>query len=146
MRSAQDLIEGLSLRPLEGEGGMWAPIFNNGAASAIYFLMQSPDFSAWHRIPEQEMWIHVAGSATALYTFEPGIGVKKSVIDHASSVFHVIVPPGRWMAARADGGWSLVICTLTPAYTSMELATRAEVETWSVDDLLADEVRSLLHD
>lgn len=146
MNSAEDLIRELSLEPLPGEGGMWAPIFNNGAASAIYFLMKRPDFSAWHRIPEQEMWIHVAGSPTLLYTFDQREGVKKFCLDNSTSEVQSIVAPDRWMAAKPAGEWSLVICTLTPAFSSMELAGRSEVESWSVDPAVLDEVRELLHD
>lgn len=146
MRSVEELIDALSLQPLEGEGGMWAPIFNNGNSSAIYFLMQSPDFSAWHRIPEQEMWIHVAGSPTALYTFEPREGVQRSLLDNSSMSFQEVVPANRWMAAKAEGSWSLVICCLTPAFTAMELASRSEVESWQVGTAHFDAVRSLLHD
>ena len=146
MISVSDLIRSLSLQPLPGEGGMWAPIFNNGDASAIYFLMQSPDFSAWHRIPEQEMWIHVAGSPTALYTFDPDEGLERSLLDNNSTTLQRIVPPNRWMAAKAVGDWSLVICSLTPAFTSMELASRSDVESWKLDPVLATEVRGLLHD
>lgn len=146
MNSAEDLIRELSLQPLPGEGGLWAPIFNNGDASAIYFLMKRPDFSAWHKIPEQEMWIHVAGSPTLLYTFDRAEGLRKSRLDNSTSEIQSIVAPDRWMAAQPEGDWSLVICTLTPAFSAMELADRDEVESWLVDPAMLDEVRVLLHD
>jgi predicted cupin superfamily sugar epimerase len=129
---------------------MWAPIFNNGQGSAIYFLIESPDFSAWHRIPEQEMWIHVAGSPMHLYTMitgERGEGSQASltVLDSRGSQFQAIVPANQWMAARPASDWSLVVCTLTPAFTGMELATRQEVESWNLDPSLQEVVRGLIH-
>ncbi len=146
MRSADEVIEALELQPLAGEGGMWAPIFNNGAASAIYFLMAEPDFSAWHRIPEQEMWIHVAGSPTALYRIEENGAAKKEILDNSSGSFQSIVPPRQWMAARPLGEWSLVICSLAPAFTAMELADRATLRSWQADTSLREEIGALFHD
>jgi len=151
MRTAEELIRDLALRPLEGEGGMWAPIYNNGQSSAIYFLIESPDFSAWHRIPEQEMWIHVAGSPMHLYTvvesnLNEGAQASLTILDNGGSQFQAIVPSNRWMAARPADDWSLVVCTVTPAFTGMELATRHEVESWEVDHSVRDEVRGLIHD
>ena len=146
MRSAKEVIESLALEPLPGEGGMWAPIFNNGAASAIYFLMERPDFSAWHRIPEQEMWIHVAGSPTSLYLVDEENKVSKSTLDSSAGSYQAIVAPDRWMAARPLGDWSLVICTLTPAFTRMELASRSESAKWIADGSLRDEMEALFHD
>jgi predicted cupin superfamily sugar epimerase len=146
MRSANDVIEALAMQPLAGEGGMWAPIFNNGAASAIYFLMAEPDFSAWHRIPEQEMWIHLAGSPTALYTIDESRVAKKEILDNSSGSYQSIVPPQRWMAARPLGEWSLLICSLTPAFTAMELAERATLGSWQGDPSLSEEMGALFHD
>ena len=146
MSTASELIRELSLRPLEGEGGMWAPIFNNGQGSAIYFLIESPDFSAWHRIPEQEMWVHVAGSPMLLYTVDEKENVSRAVLDNKGSQFQAIVPANRWMAAKPAEEWSLVICALTPAFSGMELATLQEVEAWDVDSPYREEVRGLIHD
>jgi len=145
VNDASSLIRDLALRPLEGEGGMWAPIFNNGQGSAIYFLIESPDFSAWHRIPEQEMWIHVAGSPMHLYTVDEKEDVSLAILDNNGPHFQSIVAPNRWMAAKPARGWSLVICALTPAFTAMELATREEVESWDLDPSLGDDVRGLIH-
>jgi predicted cupin superfamily sugar epimerase len=143
---AEEVISTLGLEPLAGEGGMWAPIFNNGISSAIYFLMADPDFSAWHRIPEQEMWIHLAGSPTMLYTYDENQDCSATMLDHNSMHFQTIVKPRQWMAAKPLGSWSLLICTLTPAFTAMELASYEEVSSWRVDSLPQDEILRLLHD
>ncbi len=146
MNTLTEVIQALNLKPLEGEGGMWAPIFNNGAASAIYFLMAAPDFSAWHRIPEQEMWIHVAGAPTALYTIDASGQAMKTILESAAGSHQSIVNPMQWMAAKSLGEWSLVICTLTPAFTAMELARRSDAEAWSADTELKKEIGELFHD
>lgn len=124
---------------------MWAPIFNNGEASAIYFLMAAPDFSAWHRIPEQEMWIHLAGSPTALYTLDEQGTATKTVLDNSAGMYQSIVKPQQWMAAKPLGAWSLLICSLTPAFTSMELADRTLSKNWQAEAPLVAEIGELFH-
>ena len=146
MMDLSQVIEHLHLKPLEGEGGMWAPIFNHGHSSAIYFLMQDPDFSAWHRIPQQEMWIHVAGSPTILYTYDEGGACMKRILDRSSLDCQALVLPHQWMAAKPLGEWSLLICALTPAFTEMELASVEEVRAWMIKDLPESEKMGLIHD
>lgn len=114
------LIESLQLKPLPGEGGLWAPIYRDGSSNAIYFAMIAPDFSAWHRIPEPELWIHIAGSPIELFTIESG-QLRRNLLDREAGVFAYRVEPQTWMAARPAGSWSLVICALTPPFSKMEL-------------------------
>lgn len=146
MKSLDQIVTDLQLQPLPGEGGMWAPIFNNGAASAIYFLMADPDFSAWHRIPEQEMWIHVAGSPTSLYTINSQNVAERVILDSSMGSYQSIVQPNQWMAARSLGPWSLVICALSPAFTEMELAQRGESMNWISEGVMREEIEALFHD
>jgi predicted cupin superfamily sugar epimerase len=114
---------------LAGEGGHWAPLYRNDHGNAILFLIASPDFSAWHRIPEGELWVHLAGAPVALHTIEeePRRRVLGRGVDERIS--H-LVSAGTWMAARSTGAWSLVTCSLAPAFTEMTLATSADVEEW----------------
>ena len=123
--SIQSIIEKLGLAPLEGEGGMWAPIYRDKSSNAIYFAMVAPDFSAWHRIPEPELWVHVAGSPVELFTVE-GSQLNRHILDRESADFTYRVPSKTWMAARPTGEWSLVICTLTPPFSKMELLEQSD--------------------
>ena len=119
------LIEKLGLTPLAGEGGMWAPIYRDDSSNAIYFAMAAPDFSAWHRIPEPELWVHIAGSPVELFTVEDGT-LSRNILDRDSADFSHRVPPQTWMASRPIGEWSLVICTLTPPFSKMELLDKSD--------------------
>lgn len=119
------VLEKLELTPLAGEGGLWAPIYRDGTSNAIYFAMVAPDFSAWHRIPEPEFWIHVAGSPVELFTVEGG-ALTRNVLNGESADFTYRVPAQTWMAARPIGEWSLVICTLTPPFSKMELLDKSD--------------------
>ena len=121
----QSIIENLGLTPLAGEGGMWAPIYRDESSNAIYFAMISPDFSAWHRIPEPELWVHLAGSPVELFTVENSV-LTQNILDREAKNFTYRVPPHTWMAARPIGEWSLVICALTPAFSAMELLDKSD--------------------
>ena len=95
--------------PLEGEGGLWAPLFRAESSSAIYFMMKKPDFSAWHRIPENELWVHLAGSPTLLYTLDesgPTPKVQKRRLWADDGHLEFTVPASTWMAAKPEGDWS----------------------------------------
>lgn len=119
----QAVIEKLGLTGLAGEGGMWAPIYRDYSSNAIYFAMVAPDFSAWHRIPEPELWILIDGSPVELFTVENN-RMTRRLLNRETSNFTFRVPPQTWMAARPTGEWSLLICTLTPPFSDMELLDR----------------------
>lgn len=122
-----DAINALGLMPLPGEGGLWKEIYRQSDSNAIYFAMVSPDFSAWHRISEPELWIHIDGGPTELHTIESG-ELKTIQLDRSTGNFAYRVPPQTWMAAAPVSDWSLQICALTPAFSGMELATRAGLQ------------------
>lgn len=125
--SPTEIIERLRLEPLEGEGGLWSPIYRDDESNAIYFMMIAPDFSAWHRINEPELWIHIDGEPIILSTIEEG-KVKIIELDRSVGSISYRVPAGIWMAARPKSDWSLAICALTPPFSGMELARREQLE------------------
>jgi len=121
---AQELISQLKLEPLAGEGGLWAPIYRDSESNAIYFMMVAPDFSAWHRIAEPELWIHLRGEQIELFTIESN-ELLRTVLGGGGEISYR-VPANTWMAARPLGSWSLAACALTPPFSGMELANAVE--------------------
>ena len=124
--NAEELINALSLTPLEGEGGLWAPIHRDESSNSIYFMMIAPDFSAWHRIKEPELWVHLAGDSIELFTIEAG-SLQRRILDGRSGAYTHRVPENTWMAARPVSNWALALCALTPPFSGMELATKARL-------------------
>lgn len=129
--SGREIAHYLGLSPLMGEGGMWAPVHRDESGNTIFFLMISPDFSSWHRLEESETWILLGGAPVALHTIdrehshrELSRAAEKLLLAHT-------VPAGVWMAAESLGEWSLVACSVTPAFTQLELAERGLVDQWS---------------
>lgn len=96
------------------------------AGSAVHYLMEQGDVSAWHRVTDaEELWCHLRGAPVELRRSPDGFGEEVAVLGSNDSAAAVAVPPGCWQSARPLGGWSLVLCTVVPEFVfeSFELAT-----------------------
>ena len=124
--TARDLIERLALQP-HPEGGWYrqtwiadAPDGARPAGTCIYFLLQAGEASHWHRVDAAEIWHFYAGAPLVLSISATDGGPAR---DHllgpdfaAGQAPQIIVPPHHWQAARCTGGYSLVGCTVAPAF------------------------------
>jgi len=116
---------GLAAHP---EGGYFAEMWRaatgsseRSAGSAIYYLLRAGQRSAWHRIDAAEIWHFYAGHPLELRV-APGSG------RHAASRLvlgpdvlrgqrpQLVVPAGDWQSAATLGDWTLVGCTVAPAF------------------------------
>ncbi len=121
---AGDLISALGLHP-HPEGGWYAETWRDTstgaerpASSAIYFLLRSGEASRWHRIDAAEVWHHYGGAPLELRIAEDGVRrslVLGDAVDRGERP-QVVVPPNAWQAARSLGAWTLVGCTVAPAF------------------------------
>ncbi len=101
-------------------------------STAIYFLLQDEDFSAFHRLASDEMWHFYAGDSLEVHIIEE-YG-QHSVIaigedaDHGEQ-FQAVVPAGCWFASclARPHGFALVGCTVAPGFdfADFEMANRA---------------------
>jgi predicted cupin superfamily sugar epimerase len=120
-----ELIDRLGLRP-HPEGGMYAETWREPgapgartASSAIYYLLREGEASHWHRVDATEVWHHYAGAPLELRIADPGRSATTVRLgdDIARDQRpQAIVPAGAWQAARTLGPWSLVGCTVAPAF------------------------------
>lgn len=106
-----------------------------GTGSAITFLLRGGEVSAWHRVDATEIWHFHGGSPVELRVAtsasQAGIATHVVGMDLAGGERpQVVVPAGAWQSARSLGEWSLVGCTVSPAFTfeGFELAGAATVE------------------
>lgn len=121
---ADTLIEALGLRR-HPEGGWYAETWRDGAAegqrpagSAIYFLLRAGEASRWHRIDATEVWHHYGGAPLEL-RIASDASVERATLGmdlDAGERPQAVVPPGAWQAARSLGQWTLVGCTVLPAF------------------------------
>jgi predicted cupin superfamily sugar epimerase len=136
-----ELIEHLGMEYLPGEGIWVRVIWRNDFGNAIYALLTREHFSALHRLKEDELWVHLDGAPVHMTLLHPDGSVTRPVIGAIDSR-HALVPAGTWQGARPDGEWSLVLCSLAPAFTGFELATRDD--DWEPWQGARDEIEGLI--
>lgn len=136
--SASDVIALLGLTP-HPEGGHYAETFRGSEradgradSSAIYFLLSEGVISRWHRIDAVEVWHWYAGAPLAMSIARDGEQAQTSHLGpslQAGERPQLAVPKDAWQSAMSLGVWSLVGCTVAPAFEfdSFELAP----EGWS---------------
>lgn len=131
---AQSLIESLNLKPLPLEGGYFRETYRceetlpgrqNGNAKSvstcIYYLLTAQTFSAFHRLPADEIWHFYCGTAVNLHTISSD-GILESIRLSADlttgSAPQVVVKAGTWQAAELaeEGSFALLGCTVAPAF------------------------------
>lgn len=122
---AKHIVRALKLKP-HPEGGHYRETWRHkpkagerGAGTAIYYLLEWGEESRWHRIDAVEIWHHYTGAALALKIMGANGRIRTVRLGprvHAGERPHAIVPKGAWQSARPLGDWSLVGCTVSPAF------------------------------
>lgn len=125
--TSDDVIETLRLAP-HPEGGYYAETWRDvphdkerGSGSAIYYLLEGGPGSKWHRVDAVEIWHFYAGSPLELQISSDGHQLVKRVLGpgvDAGQRPQLIVPAHAWQSARSLGEWTLVGCTVSPAFES----------------------------
>jgi uncharacterized protein len=126
---AAAVIRALGLKP-HPEGGHYRETFRDpvalgdgdaarGASTAIYYLLQAGELSHWHRVDAAEVWHWYAGAPLELLVSPDGkdresllLGVDLAAGERPQGV----VPAEAWQSARSLGDWTLVGCTVAPAF------------------------------
>ncbi|MGB6037446.1 MAG: cupin domain-containing protein [Cryomorphaceae bacterium] len=133
-QSIQDLADHLDLLP-HPEGGYYKETYRSdlsqlppetlgiGAernlSTAIYFLLTKGNFSAFHRIKQDELWHHYLGDAIAVHTISPEGAYAKLLLGKnlANGEFpQHMVKGGTWFASESLGEYSLAGCTVAPGF------------------------------
>jgi len=147
---ARDWIAQLRLEP-HPEGGYYRQTYRSdlilpqdalppgfagprAASTAIYFLLEGQNFSAFHRLQSDELWHFYAGSPLAVHVINPDgqcHSIHLGSDPHDGQVLQAVVPAGWWFASEvADGiSWALVGCTVSPGFdfADFELAQSEEL-------------------
>ena len=123
--SADDLIQSLGLEP-HPEGGCFREVHRapvQGAArssvTSIYYLLKAGERSHWHRVDAVELWHYYAGAPLLLRVSEDGRAIAEHRIGTDIASGHRplgIVPQDAWQSAESLGDWTLVGCTVAPAF------------------------------
>jgi predicted cupin superfamily sugar epimerase len=121
---------------------------DRSASTAIYFLLDGGDFSAFHRIASDEVWHFYAGSSLVVYVIDPDGVYSELHLGNDSDegeVFQAVVEAGSWFASRLKdaAGFALVGCTVAPGFdfADFELAVRSQlIRTYPAYERLIEEL------
>lgn len=123
---AAEIVALLKLEP-HPEGGHFRETFRDpepdasgrSRSTAIYFLLGAGEVSAWHRVDAVEVWHFHAGAPLALTLSPDGHDAEAHRLGldvRAGERPQVVVPTNWWQAAESLGAWTLVGCTVAPAF------------------------------
>ncbi len=91
------------------------------ASTAIYFLLDSENFSAFHRIQSDELWHFYAGDPLVVHVIDQSGKLSEILLGsdvEAGQVFQSSVKAGCWFASelKPGGSFGLVGCTVAPGF------------------------------
>lgn len=123
--TASGIIRLLDLRP-HPEGGHFRETFRDAradaagraASTAIYYLLARGERSRWHRVDAAEVWHYYAGAPLAL-RYQADRKVHRDMLGSdlaAGARPQIVVPARAWQDAESTGNWTLVGCTVAPAF------------------------------
>jgi predicted cupin superfamily sugar epimerase len=147
-----ELVQYLNLLP-HPEGGFYRETYRSDAiiplsalsgdysgdrhvATGIYFLLTGTNFSAFHRIVQDEMWHFYSGKTLLVHVIEPsgryqchrvGMNLQRGELPQ------LVVKGGCWFASEVDSlspeDYALVGCTVAPGFdfADFELAQCSEL-------------------
>ncbi|MEM8811910.1 MAG: cupin domain-containing protein [Pseudomonadota bacterium] len=123
--SAGDIIKLLDLAP-HPEGGYFRETFRDAdpaggraVSTAIYYLLDVGECSAWHRVDAAEIWHFYAGAPLALTISPNGHDAESFRLGPDLDMGQrpqIVVPAGTWQTAESLGAWTLVGCTVAPGF------------------------------
>jgi len=94
---------------------------NRNYSTAIYFLLQQNDYSAFHRIKSDECWHFYEGETLLIHVIDPQgsyscIRLGRKI--HEGEIFQFVVPANCWFASEpaSKTEFALVGCTVAPGF------------------------------
>jgi predicted cupin superfamily sugar epimerase len=90
-------------------------------STAIYFLLEKGNFSAFHKIKSDECWHFYTGDPLNIYTIDQPGELKVITLGNnfnEEETFQYVVPANCWFASRPAPGseYCLVGCTVAPGF------------------------------
>ena len=107
---------------------------NRNFCTAIYYLLEGTDFSAFHRIKSDEIWHFYTGSPLVIYMIDGAGNYSEITLGNrpqSDEYPQFTVPKNVWFAAKPveKSSFSLVGCTVSPGFNfaDFELAQKANL-------------------
>ena len=124
MSIVKSLIEYHKMIP-HPEGGHYVEVFKNKDVSHIYFLLEGHEHSHWHTITKNETVHFYSGDPLEIYTSKDGEEFETNQIG-SNYNFIYSIEKNTWFAMKPKGKYSLIGCTVAPAFEfeDLELAPK----------------------
>jgi len=137
MQKAKDLIDHYKLEA-HPEGGYYRETYRSAEtivhtalpgrftgersfSTAIYFLLEQGNFSAFHRIKSDECWHFYSGGCLLVHIIYKNenletINLGNNILN--GEIFQFVVPAGCWFASEPapESNFSFVGCTVSPGF------------------------------
>ncbi len=90
-------------------------------STSIYFLLESSEFSAFHRLKSDEVWHFYEGSPIMIFMIFRSGEFREYILGNnpeKNQVFQALIPKGCWFAAKVikPDSFSLIGCTVSPGF------------------------------
>jgi predicted cupin superfamily sugar epimerase len=123
---------------------------NREFSTAIYFLLEKNNFSAFHRIKSDECWHFYAGDPLEIFIIRGNGKMDRVVLGNDISkghCFQYVVPANSWFASRTmEGGeFSFVGCTVSPGFDFSDFEMADPVKLSSEFPASASIIRTFIH-
>ncbi|MFH1652950.1 MAG: cupin domain-containing protein [Pseudomonadota bacterium] len=147
---AADLIELLGLTPLPEEGGFYKETYrasgeipqselkghegSRNYSTAIYYLITPTEFSALHKLPQDEVFHFYLGDPVEMIQIDENGKLKTIIMGQDiknSQQLQVIAPGNAWQGTRLveGGSWALLGTTVAPGFDfkDFQVSSRREL-------------------
>lgn len=149
--TAKDWIEHLGMLP-HPEGGYYKETYKSeevipleglpdrfsgsrSMGTAIYFLLDGKNFSAFHRLKADEVWHFYDGSSLLIHQINSEGTYSKQALGKnikGGDIPQAVVPAGTWFAAELvdTSSFALVGCTMAPGFDfeDFEMPSRVDMQ------------------
>jgi len=132
----EEIISLLNLKPMPGEGGYYRETYRSPAlledgrnlATAIYYMMTAREFSALHRIPQDEIFHFYLGDQVRLVQIDGDGRLTETMLGPDLGrgwSLQALVPGGVWQGLRVapGGGWALLGTQVFPGFDFKDFET-----------------------
>ena len=114
MEDADTLIKQMNMIS-HPEGGHYVEVLKNEHVSQIYYLLKKNEKSHWLRLKKNVFLQFDLGKPLEVFTSSDGVDYKSFSLG-LNNNFIFTVHSNTWFAMRSTGSFSLIGCTVAPAF------------------------------
>ncbi len=97
---------------------------------ALFFISSSRGAIPWHRLTKDEILHFYDGEPMRLNLSEDGENTQEVLLGRDlqnDERMHEVVAKGTWFSMQSIGAWSLIGCTVSPAFSFDDLSLRKKI-------------------